>query len=303
MKLRFFIYLIVFFLLGFENDDFVIKDNIKSMKLKYITPSYKNGKIVLDKINAVYEIKYLSGLVIEELEKDSNLKVINYKSYEYLDSKDKIIDFCKKYKNIDEYLSNDDISYICNKRRSELMEIKFEKIIDNSIFKIYLKLKEKNGFSINSYDMDYNFLEKEVVVLDKNKEIVEKKNYGLDGRLLSRTSFKKSKLVRYIIQYGKDENIEKYIKEEYRVDNTIRKKTETTYSFSGNINLKIETDYNTAGLKEKEFYYDSNNVLYRKYLFEYEIDDRGNWIKQIKFSVSDNGKIPQSIILREIVYL
>lgn len=287
-----------------QNEYRSVNGNIKSIKIKYITPSYKKAKIVFEKINSEYEIKMEGKRIVEEAEKKNGEEIVNYRKYSYITTPQGISAYCSQ--KIDEERKSEEksIEYLCERYIKKISEIKIEKIKDGTAFKTYFLIKKEKSDDVLIYDMDDNFMEKEIYNYGEQGELKEKITYNDLGDMIYRVSYESpSKLLRYIKTYNSNNNIIDIMKEERRIDGTLRKKIFTKYTFSGNLDSRVETFYNERGIKEEEKYYDSNEMIYKNYVFEYETDEKGNWIKEFKYLKKEgNKKFLETIVVREIVY-
>lgn len=298
---------LLFFISAYGDDvnDYLtsVKSDIKSIKIENIMPYYKNKKIMLEKVISSYYLSFDKSMrIIEEI--NGGDKVVSFrKKYSYKDNKNEIKSYCKNIIQSENLELSDVIKNICSDRVKEISEIKTEYSEDGEPILISFTLKNNNNEETYVFNSAYEMEERIIKKYNESKNILSEEKYDSKEDLLFRKVYQEKDFLYFIITYNKDGIIKEQIKKEYRPDKTLRKETLTGYSYSGNISSKKEIFYNKYLLKEEEKLYDSNDSLYKDYIFEYSLDAKGNWIREIKYERDALGnKTPVSAVKRIITY-
>lgn len=295
----------IFLCLNLYSQDYYLSVNskVKSIKIYNHFVYYKNKKTVIGDINSLYAVYYDEFDRVMEEAGGKNDKDISWKKkYVYEKEEKKIKKYCKEILSLEEV--GKEIKNLCSNDLKKISEIKFEKMSEDEILGISICLNDKMLNVCYLFDSNYILEEKIVRKLDDKGNIKEEIKYDKNQDILVRKNYEINKLSTIIKSYDKDNILKEVLSREYRIDGIIRKETISEYTFSQNLSSKREIYYNGYGLKEEEKLHDSNGVFYKDYVFEYELDSKGNWIKEIKYSkdIESFEKKPDSAIKRAIEY-
>ena len=279
-----------------KNYELIFKTPPSEVTVKYIRPYYKNAKLMFDKIDSIYNVKFCKLGVLEEM-RGKNLYNIDYlKRYRYISDINEIKNYC------DDTVRNyqkDEIEKICfSAIKDKKIKLVLIEMIDDAVFRTNFEMTYKDG--MKRYVFDSNLELEEIVELKEKNSMKEEMHYDASRVLRKKITEKKKRFFDEISIYENDILKRKVLKE-YRTDNTLRKETISYYMPDGSISSKVVSEYDTKGFKDLECYYDSNLNLYRKIKYEHEFDEKGNWIKLIKYDIT-NGKKVFSVIVRELKY-
>ncbi len=284
------------FFLNIYSEDYLIKtrNRVKGIKIENVIPEYKGKSKVLSGYEVLYDD---SGRVILEKNYDEN-DILWEKSYIYENNKKNIIKFCKKLLKEN---SNDTILEICEDKKDNIVEIKFEKMKDGDILQTVFVIREKSKCENFFLNPSLEIEKKYVTVLDENGNVIEEMEI-INDIPMEKIRYQKKDFNLYIKKYDKDDLLkEEYIKE-FTIDNRLRKQIYKKYSFSQNVVEMKEIFYNNMCLKEEEKWYDSTGKIYRKYMFEYNFNDKGDWDLEYKYLIDNKNKKLESLVKREIKY-
>lgn len=185
---------------------------------------------------------------------------------------------------------------------------------------------------VSVYDCDSNIITKHIYNLNNQSKIVEYRaydsvgtvgytentTYSLNGDTIIRQGYnpgedRQSDPTSIILRYDQDSNIiEKVVYEfgslflrnvyTYNDKNKLVEKEEYTFSHGKELIANTVKYFDEKGNLVEEVIYDIDHepakVIEKKFTYEYELDHRGNWIKQIKY---EKG-IPKYIVERSFVY-
>jgi len=279
-----------------ENYDLVFKMQPNEVLIKYITPSYKKAKLVFDKIESIYYVKFSDSQIIEETV-GKNLDEIDYtKKYQYIKDYDAIKKYCE---DISKKIKKIEIEEICSKGlKKKVLKLISKELFDDMIFKVNFEIY--NNDIIKKYVFDSEFNLEGFIEITNKINIREEKYYDNLMILRKKIVTKKEKFIEEISFYEND-ILRKKILNEFRIDSTLRKQTIYEYLPTGGVGAKIVSEYDALSFKDIEFYYDADLKLYKKLKYEYEFDKKGNWIKAIKYDITREKKV-FSAVLREIKY-
>ncbi|WP_157730166.1 hypothetical protein [Tenacibaculum jejuense] len=153
-------------------------------------------------------------------------------------------------------------------------------------------------YSTQSNKLVYKWL----YTYDDNGNKIKDEIYNSGNQVILERDFK------YDQKGNKIESIEKY---KYNPEGVVKKKT---FEYNDNNENSKTTTYDPFGKKIKNFYtfvydkdgnkieeniHNSNGKLTSKWIYKYEFDNQGNWIKKTEF---DQGLFPKNIIERTYKY-
>ncbi|HOJ85863.1 MAG: hypothetical protein ACP5SD_06230 [Elusimicrobiales bacterium] len=280
-----------------------VNSKVKSIKIYNHSVYYKNKKAVIGDVNSLYAVYYDEfGRVIEEAGGKNDKDISWKKKYVYEKDEKKIKKYCKEILSLDD--SGKEIKKICSDDAKKISEIKLEKMSEDEILGVSICLNDNMLNVCHIFDSNYFPEEKIVKKFDDKGSLKEEIRYDKNQDVSVRKNYEINKLSAVIKSYDKDNILKEVLSREYKVDGIIRKETISEYTFSQNLSSRREIYYNGYGLKEEEKLFDSNGVFYKDYVFEYELDSKGNWIKEIKYSrdIESLEKKPDSAIKRAIEY-
>jgi len=307
---------LIIFLIAINNyaqeDIDKLKGQIISVKKIYLIP-YKKGKEWIDgKIQAEFDTFFdKNGNIIKEIEKNDK-NIVLEKNYIYK-NEEETKNFCTELLKNTEGKEENSIINFCKKEKNIYMKIQYnysptEK--KQKPFRTFFYKKDKNILEEYTFDTE-NILEyKTTLKYDKSGNIKEKIKQDIDSKQLEREIYIYSSPPLIITHKFFDSNdiLKKEIIEEYRSDNTLRKKTEIIYDELEQLFSKTEIEFDKNELKTKEIIYSQDNTPQNEYFYEYVLDKRGNWIKEIKnkkiliYNKKVESSEPPQIIKREIEY-
>jgi hypothetical protein len=248
-------------------------------------------------VNSKYTTKYDNkGNIIENCQYDSAGAVGNKRNYKY-DDKGNVIE-------IDWYNADGSPRYSETTKydgKGNLIE-KTEYNSDGSI----------RNSETNVYDTNGNVLEH---TEGKNTNTGFKYTYKRDskGKVIAEySSYGNSKVQHLCSTYKNDSNGNRIEENDFDLDNKLCNRVTFKYDDKGNKieenrfnpdgtpDFKITTSYDDKGNIIEESKTNSGGYVYYKYIYKYEYDSNGNWVKRTDYVSELN--IPKIIIEREIAY-
>lgn len=269
-------------LLLFADYYYEVNGRVNFIEVYYYNVSLKNRRILPGSLENVHYIAYdEKKRVIKEWEGKDNKNISWMKEYSYKNDVSDFKELCGKL----EEKEDDDAGRMCAKKFKDIYEIKIEKMGGEDLFSTTLSFKDDNNTISYVLDLDYKVLEKIIKKFDGKNNMVEEASYNESGEINYKKVYSRDKFLTEIKEYDKNGILKSLIRKEYRTDGTLRKEVYNEYGYTQDLLSKKEVFYNSYGLKEEEKLYDSNNKIYKDYLFEYTLDKRGNWIIEIRYSV------------------